>query len=417
MRRRNEMCRGGGRSFPFEEVSSAAGLQQQQLLLSRFCCYFLLLLLLLVLLLMLPLLPPLLPMLLLLVAAAGLSAFSALAAETSRLADSSLSASEQAQVLRSLARCFFRQEEEARKERIFSPRQLKMGLDLEALAAQVKQKKDHERAEKEKNAAAGPLRLAACTPQRELPIHLSGSRSNALAQETRAAAGPSSLLVFEGEDPTFVYRTKKQQRQQREALQEHLFQQALMQQKENERASQYAEAAALSSRAAEAVHQRQAEERRQRDAANKEKEEEAESREIENNLRDPFLAEGRQDLIKGDSSLSPSLPRAPTGCLGANRDGFKGFPLEVREATEATNAERRQETLEREKEEERVNQQWASYAETQRRGLPDGKQAAFEKRLKVKIASSSNSSLAEKGGGEALRDPPTGSPPQRQQQQ
>ncbi|CDI83476.1 hypothetical protein, conserved, partial [Eimeria acervulina] len=81
----------------------------------------------------------------------------------------------------------------------------------------------------------------------------------------------------------------------------------------------YAEFAEESSRVQEAMCQQKlkAEAQRRQDTA-------------QSNLKlDPFLAEGRRDFVEGDSSLSPWLPRLPTGSMGRNRDGFKGYPLEV----------------------------------------------------------------------------------------
>ncbi|CDJ57978.1 hypothetical protein, conserved [Eimeria maxima] len=72
----------------------------------------------------------------------------------------------------------------------------------------------------------------------------------------------------------------------------------------------------------------------------------------QNNVRmDPFLAEGRQDLVKGDSSLSPWLPRVATGCMGGNRDGFKGYCLAIKEAADDKNEE-----IRKEKEGEKIKQ-------------------------------------------------------------
>ncbi|KAL8426883.1 hypothetical protein Efla_002491 [Eimeria flavescens] len=260
-----------------------------------------------------------------------------------------------------------RRQEAVRKERIFCPRQLRMGIDKDALDSQVQQNRDFAKAERDRNAAADQQALyfgAVLELQRAELEHerrqrmmetaafnLSVARKNQLkkellaevekppsVEESRAAAGPSSLLVFEGEDASYCSRTKMQQRQQKEAIQEHLFQQALQQQQEKDRNLEYAAAAERRRKAAEALHQqqvraavatqfqaahlalcvRQAEERRQRDAASKAKEAEAESREIDKNLHDPLLAEGRQDLVKGDSALSPSLPRLPTGTACAS---------------------------------------------------------------------------------------------------
>ncbi|CDJ47872.1 hypothetical protein, conserved [Eimeria brunetti] len=122
---------------------------------------------------------------------------------------------------------------------------------------------------------------------------------------------------------------QQQQKQQREAIQEHLFQQALLEMQERDREKSFADFAERSSRVQEAMCQE----------------------------KDPFLAEGRRDFVEGDTSLSPWLPRVATGSLGRNRDGFKGYPLEVKEAAEERNEEIREERRgDREREKEKQEQ-------------------------------------------------------------
>lgn len=48
-----------------------------------------------------------------------------------------------------------RREEAARKERILSPRRLRMGLDTDTLGAQVKEKRERARTEREREEACG----------------------------------------------------------------------------------------------------------------------------------------------------------------------------------------------------------------------------------------------------------------------
>lgn len=205
------------------------------------------------------------------------------------------------------------------------------------------------------------------------------------AEAARAAAGVSSLLFFEGEDAGYHERMQQQQQQQRNAIQEHLFQQALIDMQEKEREQNFVDFATQSCRVQEAMCQqkmkdeaqrrletaqnnvRMAEERKRREEEWREHERQIEKREIDMKLHDPFLAEGRQDLVKGDSSLSPWLPRVATGCMGGNRDGFKGYCLAIKEAADDKNEE-----IRKEKEGEKIKQweeqqQCDEFFESQRR--------------------------------------------------
>lgn len=307
-----------------------------------------------------------------------------------------------------------RREEESRKERIFDVKGLRMGLDLAALDRQIKEKKENEKKETERDRRcdAEALYFGAveemqrqeqqhqrqqtqkevaafncnAARKRQLKEEFEAQAEKAIgAEQYRNASGVSSLLFLEGEDEGYLARIKQQQQQQREALQEHLFQKELLLLQERGKDADLAEFHALTEKAAEATRQQQmkveaqnrletaktnlelAEERRRRDEAAREAEKELERKEVDMKLHDPFLAEGRRDFITGDSSLSPWLPRAPTGALGKNLDGFKGYPLEVRQEAAAANEEEKRQIEQRQRRQEETEREWSRYAEAQRR--------------------------------------------------
>eukprot|EP01147_Barroeca_monosierra_P001562 gene1562-4710_t len=191
-----------------------------------------------------------------------------------------------------------RKRAEERKERLLNARQRKFGLDTEAIALQIEEKKRRKREEKEHEAALDAqmleqakmamlmekqqqmkcriqrlqdeeFRRTAQRPEtrREFDINDPSALKNSrpVTEESPEQLGASSLQVFEGEDSSCLDRIQHQKQQQREWLAQQLKERLRKQAQEREEEQAFQSLETCQALLSEDIQQNQ--ERARRDAA------------------------------------------------------------------------------------------------------------------------------------------------------